>query len=169
MQKRTASAAIIAAMILVASPALAHTHHGGYRHVTSHSYAPAREASNGLGWGGWGSQPQSGYGHPHFEYASRGDHSRPADCYGIAWCGCWLRNSLGIADKALNLARNWVHVGSNASGPHVGAIVVWQHHVGRIVGPPDASGRWLIQSGNDGNAVRTRYLSVGRAIAFRTI
>ena len=33
-----------------------------------------------------------------------------------------------------NLARAWAHCGVNASGPTVGVIVVWRHHVGKIVG-----------------------------------
>ncbi len=41
------------------------------------------------------------------------------------------------------------------------------HHVGIICGSPDASGRSLVESGNDGNAVRTRRRSLAGAIAFR--
>lgn len=93
------------------------------------------------------------------------DTSRPSDCYGIAWCGCWLRNHLGLADKSLNLAANWAHVG-RATEAHVGAIVVWSHHVGLITGQA-SNGGWIVTSGNDGNRVRTRVLSVSRAIAFR--
>jgi hypothetical protein len=33
-----------------------------------------------------------------------------------------------------NLARTWARYGSDAGGPSVGAIVVWRHHVGKIVG-----------------------------------
>src|SRR5215831_158166 len=72
-----------------------------------------------------------------------------------AWCGWWLRMQLGIADRNLNRAIMWARWGRPAGGPHVGAIVVWRHHVGRIVGPCNGS-LCLIQSGNDGHAVRTR-------------
>ena len=65
-----------------------------------------------------------------------------------------------------NLARSWAHYGSNAGGPRVGAIVVWSHHVGKIVG--EENGQWIIQSGNDGHAVRTRPRSLSGVIAFRT-
>jgi hypothetical protein len=75
----------------------------------------------------------------------------------------------GVADPRLNLARNWASVGSSAGGPHVGAVVVWAHHVGVIRGGPDASGQWLVESGNDGNAVRTRFRSLRGAIAFRYV
>ena len=47
----------------------------------------------------------------------------------------------------------------------VGAIVVWHHHVGKIVGLKN--GQWIVQSGNDGSAVRARPRSLGRAIAFK--
>ncbi len=66
---------------------------------------------------------------------------------------------------AFNLARSWVNYGSNAGGPTVGAIVVWRHHVGKIVG--QENGRWIVESGNDGHAVRTRPRSMAGAIAFR--
>jgi len=65
-----------------------------------------------------------------------------------------------------NLARSWAHYGSNAGGPSVGAIVVWRHHVGTIVGREN--GQWIVRSGNDGHAVRTRPRSLAGAIAFRT-
>jgi hypothetical protein len=65
-----------------------------------------------------------------------------------------------------NLARNWVHYGANAGGPAIGAIVVWPHHVGKIVG--HENGQWIVQSGNDGRGVRTRPRSLSGAIAFRT-
>jgi len=104
---------------------------------------------------------------PHVRHASVG--SRPSDCYGIAWCGCYLRHVYGIADKRLNLARAWASVGSNAGGPHVGAVVVWAHHVGKITGQ-DSRGNWIVLSGNSGRAGVTEVpRSIKRAIAFRDI
>jgi hypothetical protein len=89
--------------------------------------------------------------------------------HGRAWCGIYMRHVFGIADPRLNLARNWAKQGSSAGGPHVGAVVVWPHHVGVIRGGPDGNGQWLVESGNDGNAVRTRYRSLRGAIAFRFV
>lgn len=83
-----------------------------------------------------------------------------------AWCGWFMRQVKGVTDTAYNLARNWAHYGSPAGGPRVGAVVVWSHHVGEIVGECP-SGGWLVHSGNDGHAVRTRCRSVAGAIAFR--
>lgn len=82
------------------------------------------------------------------------------------WCGWEMRHELGITDRSYNLARNWAHYGSAAGGPAPGVIVVWSHHVGRIEGEC-SSGEWLVHSGNDGGAVRTRCRSVRGAIAFR--
>jgi hypothetical protein len=81
------------------------------------------------------------------------------------WCGWEMRRELGVADRSYNLARNWAHYGVAAGGPQDGAIVVWSHHVGRIVG--QCSGGWIVHSGNDGGGVRDRCRSVRGAIAFR--
>ena len=83
-----------------------------------------------------------------------------------AWCGWYMRQQVGIdPGPSYNLARSWAHYGSSAGGPTVGAIVVWRHHVGKIVG--HENGQWIVQSGNDGHAVRTRPRSLAGAIAFR--
>jgi hypothetical protein len=95
--------------------------------------------------------------------------ARPRDCYGIQWCGCWLRHSFGIADRSLNLAINWARVGSSAS-PESANVVVWRHHVGRLLA--HENGRILIQSGNDRGAVRTRWVSphiLGGVVAWRRV
>lgn len=82
-----------------------------------------------------------------------------------AWCGWEMRQLVsGDPGPSFNLARNWAHWGQ--AGPAgVGAVVVWSHHVGKIVGLED--GKWIIESGNDGNRVRTRPLSIAGAIAIR--
>lgn len=81
------------------------------------------------------------------------------------WCGWWMRTQFGGGPE-YNVAWNWRKRGV-ASGPHVGAVVVWRHHVGYIVGR-SANGHWLVKSGNDSNAVRTRARSVKGAI-FRAL
>lgn len=83
-----------------------------------------------------------------------------------AWCGWFMRQETGIMDRSLNLARNWARVGSPTS-PRIGVIVVWRHHVGRIVG--GEPGAWVVRSGNDSRAVRERVRSVAGAIAFRRV
>jgi hypothetical protein len=97
-------------------------------------------------------------------YASKAEYygygGRPA-----AWCG-WEMRQLVSSDPGpdYNLARNWAHWGR--SGPAgVGAIVVWPHHVGKIVGKE--GGMWVIESGNDDHATRTRTRPINGAIAIR--
>jgi hypothetical protein len=83
-----------------------------------------------------------------------------------AWCGWYMRTQVGgDPGPEYNLARAWSHYGVSTGGPTVGAIVVWRHHVGKIVG--QENGQWIVQSGNDGRAVRARARSLAGAIAFR--
>jgi hypothetical protein len=132
------------ATVALATAAQAHPHH---RHYTQIGYEQPR-----FGEGFFGGQQGGG---------------RPANCRGIAWCGCFLRDLFGIADTSLNLALNWARKFPHTS-PHVGAVVVWNHggghgHVGVIVG--GGPGRWEIKSGNDGHAVRTRVRDISNAYA----
>ena len=66
--------------------------------------------------------------------------------------------------EAFNLARSWASYGSPTQA-HVGAIVVWPHHVGMITG--GEAGHWIVKSGNDGGTVRERELSLAGVIAIR--
>ena len=77
------------------------------------------------------------------------------------WCGWWMRTQKGGGPE-YNLARNWSRWGS-PTGPQVGAIVVWRHHVGIITGRA-ANGQWIVKSGNDGGRVRERARSVAGAV-----
>lgn len=105
----------------------------------------------------------------------RHHHSQVADANGNdprprAWCGWWLRQYLGVKDRAGNLARWWADFGTRASGPAVGVIVVWARgrgrgHVGIITGRTDSG--WIVKSGNDGHAVRERERSLRGVIAYR--
>ena len=81
------------------------------------------------------------------------------------WCGWEMRQLVGRdPGPSYNLARNWSHWGRH--GPAgIGAVVVWAHHVARIVG--QQNGEWVVESGNDGHALRTRPRSVASAIAIR--
>jgi hypothetical protein len=106
-------------------------------------------------------QRHSHYRHHHGHHHASQQVGRPR-----AWCGWFMRGQVGSdPGPSFNLARSWARYGSNAGGPQVGAIVVWRHHVGKIVG--QENGQWIIQSGNDGHAVRTRPRSIAGAIAFR--
>lgn len=83
-----------------------------------------------------------------------------------AWCGWWLRQQLGVADRAYNLARKWAGIGTPAHGPAPGVIAVWPHHVGLVTGVP-GPGRIILKSGNDSRAVRERERSTRGIIAYR--
>lgn len=96
-------------------------------------------------------------------YASTGYSGGGAGGRPRAWCGWWMRTQLGGGPE-MNLAANWRRYGS-ASGPQVGAVVVWPHHVGIITGQA-SNGQWIVKSGNDGGAVRERVQSV-RGASFR--
>lgn len=82
-------------------------------------------------------------------------NGRPRDCYGIPWCGCWLRHEFGISDKRYNLAHWWIHFGHRISKPIVGAVAVFKfRHVGRVEGV-DANGNPIVKSGNHNHRVET--------------
>jgi len=123
--------------------------------------------------GRWGAQidqpsPDSRYSHRRIRTASLGDGGGHNGLGGRprAWCGWYARSLVGRdPGPAFNLARNWARWG-RPSGPGVGVMVVWSHHVGMITGrAPD--GQWIVKSGNDGHGVRERPRSISGAIAFR--
>lgn len=84
-----------------------------------------------------------------------------------AWCGWYMRHEVGRdPGAAFNLARNWAHWGSAASGPGPGIIGVLPHHVFKVI---EVLGQGLVLaiSGNDGHAVRVRPRSTAGVIAWR--
>jgi hypothetical protein len=98
-----------------------------------------------------------------------GSNVAAARARGMAWCGAEMADELGIhgqQGRELWLARNWARVGTPTSA-HVGAVVVWRHHVGRIVG--QENGQWVVRSGNEGGGVRSRTRSLSGAIAIRDV
>lgn len=72
--------------------------------------------------------------------------ARPRECYGIPWCGCWLRIQLGIADVKYNQSQYWMHYG-HATTPDRAAIGVMPGHVGQVVGLCPG-GKIRLRSGN---------------------
>jgi hypothetical protein len=61
------------------------------------------------------------------------------------WCG-WYMRSLKGGGPEFNVAATWRSYGSPARA-QVGAVVVWDHHVGLITGQ-SANGEWIVKSGN---------------------
>ena len=76
------------------------------------------------------------------------------------WCGWYMRSRHGGGPE-YNIAANWRHYGSPAS-PQVGAIVVWDHHVGEIVGQAP-NGQWIVLSGNYSGGVHQTARSIAGA------
>jgi len=78
--------------------------------------------------------------------------SRPPDCP-HAWCGCGLRKFLGLADKSLNLAWNWVKKFPRTEA-QPGAAAVRHHHV------------MLLEEHLGGTIWRVRDYNGGRGLAW---
>jgi hypothetical protein len=159
--KLTTLTVAFAAVTVLAQSAQAHEHYGhrGYHLETRRRVDPSPDSGAFFA-------PQSfGFSSPQYDAqpqraASHGLGGRPA-----AWCGWEMRQLVGgDPGPSYNLARNWAHWGH--SGPvGVGAVVVWPHHVGKIVG--QQNGQWIVESGNDGHALRLRTRSIAGAIAVR--
>lgn len=136
-------------VLVCSSPAFAkHRHHSHpfLHHISRHSHHQHHYAHRRHG----------------VRYAHTGSTSggRPH-----AWCGFQMRQWLGVADAAFNLARNWAHWGHPASAAP-GAVVVYPHHVAQIVGPCHDGG-CIMRSGNDGHAIRTRWRRLAGNIGIR--
>ncbi len=175
--KSTVLAIAVAITMMFSQSAYARDHHHRQHHHDGHHHwlVVSRGTRTEPQWGwpassasGWTSQATTGLfasagsapsdqGNARYRGRSRG---RPA-----AWCGWEMRHLVGAdPGPSFNLARNWTRWGrSGAAG--IGAVVVWPHHVGKIVG--QENGEWIIESGNDGHALRTRPRSIAGAIAIR--
>jgi hypothetical protein len=147
--KLTTLTAATAALFVFVQSAEAREHHHHYRHHGVVAQQTEMPFASPFGFGAAGVQQSA---------ARIG--GRPS-----AWCGWEMRQLVGAdPGPSYNLARNWTRWGR--SGPAgVGAVVVWAHHVGKIVG--GSEGHWIIESGNDGHAVRTRERSIAGVIAVR--
>jgi hypothetical protein len=114
---------------------------------------------------GFGS-PVKTYTPPNIVSSHAGIGPRPS-----RWCGWYMQQETGVTSRGtglnLNRAVEWARVG-RPSAPVAGAIVVWRHHVGVLVAPAER-GLWIVRSGNDGHAVRTRTRAISAAVAFRAL
>jgi hypothetical protein len=157
MKTLTVTAACWAIFLLFSQSAQARNHHqhGRVANGVVHYSAGSRAYAYASGYPSHAASRVSAYQPSYSGYGGR-----PA-----AWCG-WEMRQLVSRDPGpeYNLARNWAHWG-HAGPPGVGAVVVWPHHVGKIVGKED--GMWVIESGNDDHATRTRARPISGAIAIR--
>jgi hypothetical protein len=171
--KTTTLAVAAAAILLCAQSAQAHEYH--YRHGRHHlARSGAMRAPQGqwtpgrLAWQApqYAAPAAFGAAAPGVDaYPQHSAYRGPVGGRPAAWCGWEMRQLVGSdPGPSFNLARNWAHWGR--PGPvGVGAVVVWPHHVGKIVG--QENGEWVVESGNDGHALRTRPRSIAGAIAVR--
>jgi hypothetical protein len=176
--KLTTISVAAAAIVVFAQSAQAREHYRHHRyhaaHFARHYSSPSRGEDAAQNMFAQDARSDFGQNYSGKNYADQNYPQRSA--YGgqigahvggrpAAWCGWEMRLLVsGDPGPAFNLARNWAHWGQ--AGPAgVGAVVVWSHHVGKIVGQED--GEWIIESGNDGNRVRTRPRSIAGAIAIR--
>src|SRR6201996_6442193 len=161
MRKIVAAIAIFFAFATGAEARTGHHHHSHHRYHHHHyrHHAEGYRSTGSASQFGFTNAERPTYERSSYRHARLGGRPR-------AWCGWYMRQQVG-ADPGpqCNLGRSWAHYGSNAGGPAVGTIVVWSHHVGKIVGREN--GQWIVESGNDGHAVRTRPRSLAGAIAFR--
>jgi hypothetical protein len=147
--------ALVFALLTVSASAHARHHH--YRHYAHRHHITVAADTPWAGWGFWGEQQPSAVSLTRRHFSD----GRPR-----AWCGWYMRQVKGVADASYNLARNWIHFG-HASGPVVGAVAVWPHHVGEVAEGSCPAGQIMLHSGNDGHAVRTRCVSLHGLLAFR--
>ena len=180
--KLTTMSVAAAAIVVFTQSAQAREHYRHHRyhaaHFARHYSPPGRGdaaqnmfAKHGRSYFGQSDFSQN-YARPNYSDQNYPERSAYGGQFGAhiggrpaAWCGWEMRQLVsGDPGPAFNLARNWAHWGQ--AGPAgVGAVVVWSHHVGKIVG--QEGGEWVIESGNDGHRVRTRPLSIAGAIAIR--
>ena len=132
--KSTTLTVAAAAMVIFVQSAQAREHHHDHRHhhslmASRGIFVGERATPNGLFAFAAANVPSSA-----IVYRGR-NQARPA-----AWCGWEMRRLVGVdPGPSFNLARNWAHWGR--PGPAgIGAVVVWPHHVGKIIGQQDG---WL--------------------------
>jgi hypothetical protein len=145
-------------MMMFTQSAFAREHHHGHHH-RHHHMAASRDAFGRTESTFGVAAANASVDRAVSAYHGR-NQARPA-----AWCGWEMRHLVGAdPGPSFNLARNWARWGR--PGPAgLGAVVVWPHHVGKIVG--QQNGEWIIESGNDGHALRSLARSIAGAIAIR--
>lgn len=153
-----------AAIVSLAQSAQARVHH--HQHIAYNDARGRVYAEQGERRYRYPVQSAHHYPAPNdYRYTEQSEYRGQYGGRPAAWCG-WEMRQLVSSDPGptFNLARNWAHWG-HAGPAGVGAVVVWSHHVGKIVGKE--GGMWVIQSGNDDHQTRARPRSIGGAIAIR--
>lgn len=88
---------------------------------------------------------------------------RPAGCP-HRYCGCGLRKYLGIADKRLNLAVNWLRIFPRTS-PAPGMVAARSGHVFYLISHVGGA-RWLVRDYNSGRGLSRIHVRSVRGYGF---
>lgn len=85
----------------------------------------------------------------------------PAGCPSRAFCGCGAAKYLGLSDRALWLAREWLRFPPATPGP--GTVAVWRHHVAVIIEYLGGGQARLYDANSGGHATRIHVRSIAGA------
>jgi uncharacterized protein (TIGR02594 family) len=169
------------ALVAIASPASARSHHGAGRHARAYHA---------------GHRARRHYSHRRDNYIARASSAAPAAMAasgfgssdvvtearryiggnptgrGSLWCARFMNMVLersGHHGTGSDMARSFASYGQRVSGPQIGAIAVMGRrgggHVG-VVSGIDPSGNPIVVSGNNRNRVREAVLSRSRIYAY---
>jgi uncharacterized protein (TIGR02594 family) len=171
------------ALVAVASPASARSHHGAGRHARayhaghharrhySHSRRRDRYIARAPSAAPAG-MAASGFGSSDVVTEARRYIGGNPTGRGSLWCARFMNMVLersGHHGTGSDMARSFANYGQRVSGPQIGAIAVMGRrgggHVG-VVSGIDASGNPIVVSGNNGNRVREAVLSRSRIYAY---
>lgn len=108
---------------------------------------------------------RASHAHTRFHHYNPHAYHNYSDPRPHAWCGWFLRQKLGIADRSYNLAINWLHYGHPALGPCIGCIAIGRHHVAKIVGRQ--GNQWVTEDGNYNGRVHVGPRRLSWVIAYR--
>ena len=85
-----------------------------------------------------------------------------------AWCGWYMRQRMGVADRSYNVASRWLNWGHHSIGPCAGCLAVSRHHVALLHSPGSRPGWWVIEDGNNGRGERIHESNIRSwAVAYR--
>lgn len=87
---------------------------------------------------------------------------RPAGCP-HAYCGCGLRKYLGIDDKSLDLANNWLRFPRSVAAP--GRVAVWPNRHVALIEQVGENGQAYLRDWNSGGGLtRLHWRDISRAV-----
>jgi uncharacterized protein (TIGR02594 family) len=183
------------AMVALATPASARSHHhGAGRHARAHHFhhhirryrhryhgrhvarasriGPGVEQSRAPAFTQAGVSPAAGFGSSNVVAEARRYIGGNPTGRGRLWCARFMNMVLqhsGLHGTGSDMASSFAHYGQRVSGPQIGAIAVMGRrgggHVG-VVSGIDASGNPIVVSGNHGHRVAESVYPRGRIYAY---